>query len=239
MNLPNKITTVRIALIPVMVTFYLLPFAWSKLVAALVFVIAACTDFIDGYIARSRNLVTDLGKFLDPIADKCLLLAAVILLVADGTIVAPYAQIVAVIILGRELIISAFRQIAATKNVVMAADKWGKLKTVFQDVSLAAFMLLAYLHTGLNFSISGPVYVLAVISYALLVVATVLTIVSAINYIIKNKKVFADESVENVDENIVDNVFVENKEDQLVDGEVESKEESVEGVEKTEDENKN
>lgn len=238
MNLPNKITTVRIALIPAMVAFYLLPFAWSKLVAALVFIVAACTDFIDGYIARSRNLVTDLGKFLDPIADKCLLLAAVILLIADGTIVAPYAQIVAIIILGRELIISAFRQIAATKNVVMAADKWGKLKTVFQDVCLAAFMFLAYLHNGLNFSISGPVYVLAVISYALLVVATVLTIVSAINYIIKNKKVFVNESVDAA-ENIDTNFAVENKEEeQLVNEEVESKE-AVEGVEKTEDENKN
>lgn len=193
MNLPNKISTLRILLIPIMVVFYLLPFAWSKLAAAIVFIVAACTDFVDGYIARSRNMVTDLGKFLDPIADKCLLLAAIILLITDGTIVSPYAQIVAIIILARELIISAFRQVAATKNVVMAADKWGKLKTIFQDVCLAGFMILAYLHHGLHFSISGPVYVLAVICYALLVIATILTIVSALNYIIKNKQVLVQE----------------------------------------------
>ena len=193
MNLPNKISTLRILLIPAMVTFYLLPFAWSKLLAAIIFVVAACTDFVDGYIARSRNMVTDLGKFLDPIADKCLLLASIILLIADGTIVSPYAQIVAIIILARELIISAFRQVAATKNVVMAADKWGKLKTIFQDVCLAAFMFLAYLCQGLKYSISGPVYVLAVVCYALLVIATILTIVSALNYIIKNKQVIAQE----------------------------------------------
>lgn len=191
MNLPNKISTLRIMLIPVMVAFYLLPFAWSKLVAAIIFIVAACTDFIDGYIARSRNMVTDLGKFLDPIADKCLLLAALVLLIVDGTIVAPYAQIIAIIILGRELIISAFRQVAALKNFAMAADKSGKIKTIFQDVSLALFMVLSYLHNGLNFSISGPVYVLAILSYALLAVATILTITSAINYIVKHKDVLA------------------------------------------------
>lgn len=189
MNLPNKISTLRIMLIPIMVAFYLLPFAWSKLVAAIIFVVAACTDFVDGYIARSRNMVTDLGKFLDPIADKCLLLAALVLLIVDGTIVTPYAQIIAIVILGRELIISAFRQVAALKNFAMAADKSGKIKTIFQDVSLALFMLLSYLHNGLNFSISGPVYALAILSYALLVIATILTITSAINYIVKHKEV--------------------------------------------------
>ncbi len=228
MNLPNKISTLRILLIPIMVAFYLLPFAWSKLVAAIIFVVAACTDFVDGYIARSRNMVTDLGKFLDPIADKCLLLAAIILLIADGTIVSPYAQIVAIIILGRELIISAFRQVAATKNFVMAADKSGKIKTVFQDVCLASFMLLSYLHNGLNFSISGPVYVLAVLSYALLAVATILTITSAINYIVKNKAVLSQPKT------------VEESATATIDIDSNNAENSVEQVveEETQDENK-
>ncbi len=197
MNLPNKISTLRILLIPVMVTFYLLPFAWAKLVAAIVFIVAACTDFIDGHIARSRNMVTDLGKFLDPIADKVLLLAAILLLIVDKTIMAPYGVIIAIIILARELIISAFRQVAAAKNVIMAADKWGKLKTIFQDSSLALFMILSFIVNGLNFSIGGPVYIFAIVCYALLIIATILTIVSAINYIVKNKQVLISNKGEN------------------------------------------
>ena len=147
MNLPNKITLTRICMIPVFVLFFfldgVLPFARG--IAAIVFVLAACTDFIDGHIARSRGLVTNLGKFLDPIADKVLVSTAMLLLLtikeslfartgewADGLYV--LMAVCICIIMARELIISAFRQIAAANGVVMAADKLGKFKTIFQDI---------------------------------------------------------------------------------------------------------
>ena len=149
MNLPNKITCVRLALIPIFVFFYMADFIpYGKLVATIVFAAACLTDFIDGKIARSRGLVTNLGKFLDPIADKVLVMAGLLLLIAYpivpnvGTEVAPaimpqYVGIIAaIIILARELIISAFRQVAATKNVVLAADMYGKVKAVFQFITL-------------------------------------------------------------------------------------------------------
>lgn len=161
MNLPNKISTFRICLIPLVVFFYLATFIpYGKLIAAIIFTIAVLSDFFDGRIARKRNLVTNLGKFLDPIADKVLVMAGFLLIVAspvtanvaaDGAvataIVYPsYVGIVAVaIILARELIVSAFRQIAATKNVVLAADMYGKVKATFQFLTLIYYFLYAFI----------------------------------------------------------------------------------------------
>ena len=137
MNLPNKITCVRIVLLPVFIFFYLATFIpCNYLIAGIIFAIAAFTDMLDGKIARKYNLVTNLGKFLDPIADKLIVMAALILVASDGTIPSPYGIIIAIIIIGRELIISAFRQIAAANGVVMAADMWGKYKTTFQTIAL-------------------------------------------------------------------------------------------------------
>ena len=149
MNLPNKISVCRICLIPLFVFFYMADFIpYGKLVATLVFATACFTDFLDGKIARSRNLVTNLGKFLDTIADKVLVMSGILLVIAcpivpnGGSVVEPiifptYVGIVAgIIILARELLISAFRQIAATKNVVLAADIYGKVKAVFQFITL-------------------------------------------------------------------------------------------------------
>ena len=156
MNLPNKISITRICMIPIFVLIFfldgVLPFNYG--IAAILFVVAACTDFIDGYIARSRGLVTNLGKFLDPIADKVLVATAMILLLtmkdslfavfgaAQNAIYIATAISVCVI-LARELIISAFRQIAAANGVVMAAEKLGKYKTTFQDVSIFVLILAA------------------------------------------------------------------------------------------------
>lgn len=197
MNLPNKITLSRILLIPVFaVIFFLDVIPYNYFISAIIFVVAACTDFIDGHIARSRNLVTNLGKFLDPIADKVLVSTAFILLLvrqetltvlwnADWVLI--YAGVCVAVILARELIVSGFRMVAASTGLVLAADKVGKVKTTFQDISIA--MLLA----GADFfGILQASQVLNGIGIVTLGIAAVLTIWSGTGYIVKNKAVFKE-----------------------------------------------
>ena len=190
MNLPNKITLLRIILIPFVIFFYLATFIpFGKLVALIIFILACCTDALDGYIARKYNLVTDLGKLLDPIADKVLTVSALFLVVSDGTILAPYGVIIGIVIIAREFIISALRQIASAKNHVMAADKFGKLKTIFQDITLPLFLFLSFLNTE-NILIETTFYnIIAILAYVTLGIATVFTIYSCINYLVKNREV--------------------------------------------------
>ena len=206
MNLPNKITCVRLALIPLFVFFFLADFIpYGKLIAAVVFAIACFTDFLDGKIARSRGLVTNLGKFLDPIADKVLVMAGLICLIASPivpnggvdlvpTIFPIYVGIIAgIIILAREFIISAFRQVAATKNVVLAADMYGKVKAVFQFITLIYYFLFAFMIEEFYFAIAGTAMtILSVVGYVLLAITVVMTIVSAAKYIANNIKVLKD-----------------------------------------------
>jgi len=209
MNLPNKITVCRICLIPLFVFFYTADFIpYGELIATLVFALACFTDFLDGNIARNRGLVTNLGKFLDPIADKVLVLAGLVLLVAYpitpnvGTVVAPaimpvYVGVVAaVVILARELIISAFRQIAATKNVVLAADIYGKVKTVFQMITLIFYFVYAFLieefYVATSQAWQTANTVLNIIGYVFLAITVVMTIVSAWKYISNNRQVLKD-----------------------------------------------
>jgi CDP-diacylglycerol---glycerol-3-phosphate 3-phosphatidyltransferase len=188
LNTPNKLTILRIILVPFIMFFYLADFlSWGKYVAFGIFIIAAFTDFLDGYIARKYNCVTTLGKFLDTIADKVLTLTALVLLSCGGTIIAPYGAVVTVIIISRELIVSGLRQVAASKNVIMAADKLGKIKTFSQDISLPILILVAALST--NGIANTFVYVLAIIGYIGLAIATLFTIISGINYFVKNKEV--------------------------------------------------
>lgn len=124
MNLPNKLTVLRVCMVPVFVVFML----WngfgtaSKYVAAAIFILASMTDWLDGYLARKNNLVTDFGKFMDPIADKLLVCSAMICLVEKGALPAW----IVIIIIGREFIISGFRLVASDKGVVIAASYWGK-----------------------------------------------------------------------------------------------------------------
>ncbi len=186
MNLPNKISCVRIALLPVFIFFYLATFIpCNFLIAGIIFAIAAFTDFLDGRIARKHNLVTNLGKFLDPIADKLIVMAALILVTVDGTIPNPYGIIISIIIIGRELIISAFRQVAAAKGFIMAADMWGKYKTTFQTIALPLLMLQAQAVASGWFSGTG-LLVFQIVNYVLIGIATLLTIISGCNYIVKN-----------------------------------------------------
>ncbi len=194
MNLPNKITFVRMLSIPFIAFFYLadfIPGGWGKIVALILFAITGLTDFVDGYIARKYNLVTDLGKFLDPIADKIHMCTGLLLVVADGTIMAPYGVIMAIIIIAREFIVSALRQIAGTKNVVLAADMVGKIKANFQPIGIALFMFLA-INNVAPFLGATATLIFEIIAYVVMGVATLLTVISAINYLVKNKHVLKE-----------------------------------------------
>lgn len=202
MNLPNKISMTRIIAIPFVMFFYLadfIPNAIGKIIALVLFAVIAFTDLVDGKIARSRGLVTDLGKFLDPIADKLLMTTGLLLILADGTMIAPWGVIMTIIIVAREFIVSALRQIAATKNVVLAADMLGKIKANFQPVAIAFFMLLA-IHNVTPF-LGSFEFAYTVICYVLMGIATLLTIISGVNYLVKNRAVFK----ENKKEEILDN----------------------------------
>ena len=191
MNLPNKISLLRIALIPFFIFFYLAEFVpFGKLIATGILILACCTDAVDGYIARKYNMVTDLGKLLDPIADKSFSVSALLLLVADQTIPAPYGVIVAIIILMRDFIVNGLRQIAANKNYALAADIWGKLKSIILDISLPLLFVLSYLF-DIGYKFEGWVMYYGIFAYALLGISTLLGIYSAINYIVKNRKVLA------------------------------------------------
>ena len=196
MNLPNKITLTRIFLIPAfVVVFFLTVIPYNYFIAAVIFVVASCTDFIDGHIARKYHLVTNLGKFLDPIADKVLVSSALICMLVrpdvlqvmwQGDWVMIASGVCVAVILARELIVSGFRMVAASAGLVLAADKVGKVKTTFQDISIA--LLLA----GANFfGLAAASQVINAVGLVCLAVATILTIWSGTGYIVKNKHVLS------------------------------------------------
>lgn len=178
MNLPNKLTVFRVLLIPFFVFFLLTDFIgpWSKYLAVAIFCVASFTDFLDGYLARKYNLVTNFGKFMDPLADKLLVCAALICLVEMKKIPAW----VLIIIISREFIISGFRLVASDSGIVIAASYWGKFKTVCQMAMTIVLMLqISY----------KPVQIL---EQVLIYASLVLTIVSLLDYLVKNKQVLLD-----------------------------------------------
>ncbi len=190
MNIPNRITLIRLLLIPFIVFFYLATFIpFAKLIACILFLLAVLTDFFDGYLARKLNQVSVLGTFLDAIADKVLVLSAFLLVVADGVVLAPFGAISFIIIIFREFSISAFRQLCATKNVVLPADMWGKIKANFQFFTVLFFMLVSFFLSIENFS-SKVLCVFNLISYILLFATVIITIISLVHYLIKNREVF-------------------------------------------------
>ncbi len=176
MNIANKVTTVRLLLIPVFVILYY-TYGTAYNIAAIVFIIASLTDALDGHLARSRNLVTTFGKFVDPLVDKLLTMAAFVVLV-ESKIIPAWAVI---IIISRELMITAFRTLAADKGITIAASKWGKAKTISQ---MTALVLLLLNNLSLN-KIGIYVFYLAVI----------LTLISGIDYIVKNIEVLDLENI--------------------------------------------
>lgn len=202
---PNQITLIRIFLVPFMIFFYLADFIpYGKLIAVIIFAVAAITDFIDGKLARKTGQVTDLGKFLDPIADKLLIVGALVLVITDAMVIANWAVwagIIAIIILAREFMVTGLRQVAASKNIIISADNWGKYKAFIQDLALPAFMLLSFFNQYEILTGSG-LSAFAYVCFVLIITATILTIISGVNYFIKNWKVF-EETEQNTTKNAI------------------------------------
>ena len=192
MNTANKLTILRMLLIPLFILALLLPNVWqsfapfSHWVAAMLFLFAAITDIMDGKYARKHNVVTDFGKLMDPIADKVLIVAAFVMLSCPTDAAHPkylLHPVLTIVFIAREFLISGFRQIAASKGVVIAAGRLGKWKTTFQDIIVIALLLydefpFFYLNPYLRYLIEALVYA-----------ALALSVVSAVEYIIKNKGV--------------------------------------------------
>ena len=174
MNLPNKLTVLRVIMVPFFVFFMLTDVggAANKWIALVLFCVASLTDMLDGKIARARNLVTNFGKFMDPLADKLLVCSAMICLIPSGKLEAWFV----IVIIAREFIISGFRLVASDGGIVIAASYWGKFKTVFQMMMIIVLIM----DLGGVFDIIGT---------ALVWIALALTIVSLVDYVIKNKQV--------------------------------------------------
>ncbi len=176
MNLPNKLTILRVCTIPFFLLFMEVEVFGTadKYIALALFVVASITDAMDGHIARKYNLVTNFGKFMDPLADKLLVCSSLICL----TDVIP--SWIVVVIISRELIISGFRTIAADNGIVIAASYWGKVKTVFQMIMIIWLIL------------DIPFFVCRVIGQVLIYASLVLTVISLVDYMIKNNSVLKE-----------------------------------------------
>lgn len=175
MNLPNKLTMFRVILIPFFVVFLLVDItSVDKWIVLAIFIIASLTDLLDGKIARKYGLVTNFGKFMDPLADKLLVCSALICLVALARIPAWMV----IVIIAREFIISGFRLVASDNGVVIAASYWGKFKTTFQMIMIC--LMIADLEA------------LRVLTVVVTWVAVILTVVSLVDYLVKNKDVMKD-----------------------------------------------
>jgi CDP-diacylglycerol--glycerol-3-phosphate 3-phosphatidyltransferase len=192
MNLANRITLARLFLVPVVMFFLLvnlnLPpitipemmgksfaITWNQIIACLIFIIAASTDSLDGYIARKHNMVTNLGKLLDPLADKLLVATVLISLVEMDKL----SALVVIIIISREFAVTALRQVALLNNVVIPASKWGKWKTVTQIIAIIATLInnFPFFYLGIPFDVF------------MVWVAAIITIYSGIDYFVKSKNV--------------------------------------------------
>ena len=193
LNLPNKITISRIVLIPFVIFFYFanfIPYNIGKFVAVFIFMLAAYTDHLDGYLARKNNQVTNLGKFLDPIADKLLVFGALILICVDGTVPRIFAELVLFIMMARDFIIGALRQVGASNNVIISADKWGKLKTLLQDIAISVLLVYSALVGIVEIQLVLDIFKWT--GYSILGLATLVSIISGINYCVKNKQVLQE-----------------------------------------------
>lgn len=190
MNLPNKITLSRIFLIPIFIVILSFPFTWGEwsmagetypithLVAAIIFLVASATDWLDGYYARKYNLITNMGKFLDPLADKLLVSAAFILLV-ELELVAAW---IVILIVSREFAVTGLRLVAAGEGIVLAASSMGKLKTASQLSAIALLLLHNFPFAYINV----PVHTIVVY------IALLLTVWSGVDYFMKNWHVLRD-----------------------------------------------
>ena len=178
MNLPNKLTLLRILLIPVFIITMMFDFSNHYLISCLIFIIASITDALDGHIARKNNLVTDFGKFMDPLADKLLVISALICMIEVDLV----SSWMVIIIVARELTVSILRAIAAADGKVIAASGGGKLKTISQMIAIPLLLLGAQFGSSILLSI-GNITIL---------IATLLTLYSGWEYLYKNKNLFME-----------------------------------------------
>ena len=192
MNLANKITMARILMIPLFMITYLWNFPYNELVACVIFAIAALTDGVDGYVARNYKMVTDFGKFIDPLADKLLIATALICFVEKNEI----AGYMAVIIIAREFMVTGLRTIAMSKGVVIAASMTGKIKTVIQIIAVICVFLFGYPEAG---EITASTEMILNVcghqispGYIAMFIATLFTVYSGIEYMVKNRKLLVD-----------------------------------------------
>ena len=200
MNLPNKLTIARVALIPIFVLLYLSGLPHSYFWALVVFGAASFTDLLDGHLARKHGLVTDFGVLMDPLADKLLVMSAIILFLQSQII----HGVAVILLLGREFLVTSIRLVAAGKGKVISADRWGKMKTVFQMVWICLgllFLWLTGLLTGwqgllpLGFALEGGMRAILICWAAfrfLTWVVVALTALSGVNYMVKNREMFGD-----------------------------------------------
>ena len=189
MNLPNKLTTARVVLIPFFVAALLIrSIPYGDTIALVIFIIASLTDLFDGMIARKYNLITNFGKFMDPLADKLLVSAALICLMELDRI----ACWIVIVIISREFIISGFRLIAAERSIVIAAGIWGKFKTAFTMVAVIVLIVEQQLITlGITGNIAYTV--LHVTGLILVYLSLALTVISLVDYIVQNKDVLKEQ----------------------------------------------
>ncbi len=186
MNLPNKLTLIRLLCVPVFVALYLIPFqnvptiqlldtslSYVELILFIIFVLASITDFLDGYIARKHNLVTTFGKFIDPIADKLLVNCTILLLASSSKI----PMIVPIIMISRDTIVDAIRLIASQQNVVLAASYLGKLKTVTQMIAIILMLLNNIVFESLGIPMAS----------IMMWIATFISLLSGVDYFMKNR----------------------------------------------------
>ncbi len=201
MNLPNKITTVRMILMVILVVLLLFPYdvfninipqlsgggfnvSVIYLVALIIFVIASFSDYLDGHLARKYNLVTTYGKFMDPIADKLLINSTLIILAIQGPLRIP--TIVVVLMIARDIVVDAIRMLAVEKGKVIAASIWGKLKTVLQMIAIICVFLNDYPFSLLNL----PFHISIILCY----LAMIASVVSGIIYVISARELFKEEN---------------------------------------------
>lgn len=180
MNLPNKITIFRVCMIPIFLIFLLVPqIPYGQYVAAAIFILAALSDALDGYLARKNNLITNFGKFMDPLADKLLVSSALIALVELNRI----PSWIVIVIIVREFIISGFRLVASNNGIVIAASWWGKIKTNVQIIMCVMLII----------NIDNPI--IEILEQIFIYLALALTIISLVDYMWKNKQVLKEKDI--------------------------------------------
>lgn len=205
MNLANKLTMLRVLLVPVFIVFMIIDSFWTNILALLIFIAASVTDYFDGKIAREQNTITTFGIFLDPLADKLLVTSAFISFVGIYTLNIPAWMVICII--AREFIITGLRSIAASKNIIIPASMAGKVKTTSQMIAIITILVILVVNSTLTkfffitpyelLDFKGWQQILGMIliysPYWLMLLATIFTLYSGISYLISHKKIFIDQ----------------------------------------------